>query len=93
MANRKIADLVFNGRKLLSVESIRRVVYNGKVIWPFTEGQNDPTIQRIVLNGEVLFDRNSIPYLNVEKEVVYVDQDPSIESINRIFTNTTFVVE
>ena len=40
MANRKIADMVLNGRRLLSGEAIRRVLFNGQVIWPFTESQN-----------------------------------------------------
>ena len=55
MANRKIADVVLNGRRLLSGEAVRRVLFNGQVIWPLAEGQNTPTIQRVVYNGEVLY--------------------------------------
>lgn len=93
MADRKIADMVLNGRRLLSGEAIRRVLFNGQVIWPFTEGQPDPTVQRVVLNGEVLYDRSSLPYLEIEKLVVYVSQNPAEESKNMIFTNTEFTVE
>lgn len=93
MANRKISDMVLNGRRLLSGEAIRRVLFNGQVIWPFTEGQPGPTIHRVVLNGEVLYDRSSLPYLEIEKLVVYVSQNPAEESKNMVFTNTEFTVE
>ena len=93
MANRKIADVVLNGRRLLSGEAVRRVLFNGQVIWPLAEGQNTPTIQRVVYNGEVLYDRRSLPYLDIEKLIVYVSQDPSEESKNMVFTNTEFTVE
>lgn len=93
MANRKITDVVLNGRRLLSGEAVRRVLFNGQVIWPFIEGQVAPTIQRVVYNGEVLYDRRSLPYLDIYKLIVYVSQDPLEESKNMVFTNTEFTVE
>lgn len=92
MANKKIADLMFNGRRLISGANINRVVFNGKVLWP--PQQNLPTIQRIVFNGEVLYNRSAeTPYLEVEKLTVLLDQDNNWYGQNHVYTNTTFKVE
>lgn len=90
MANKKITDLIFNGRQLVASEEISRVVFNGKIIWPYQAGK--PTIQRIVLNGEVLFKRER-PYLEIEKQSVWLTQENDWYGQNNVHTNTSFNVE
>lgn len=93
MPDNRLYDLVYNGRHLLTEEgAISRVVLNGQVIWPLPAA-GDPTIQRVVFNGQVLWARSSEPYLNVEKQIVFLDEYNDFTDINRIFTNTTFIVD
>nr|DAL73345.1 MAG TPA: hypothetical protein [Caudoviricetes sp.] len=92
MASRKITDLMFNGRQLISAANINRILFNGKVIWP--PQTNLPTVQRVVFNGEVLYDRSAeTPYLEIEKLLVILDQDNNWFGQNKVLTNTTFKVE
>lgn len=90
MANKKITDLIFNGRQLVASEKISRVVFNGKIIWPYQAGK--PTIQRVVLNDEVLFKRE-LPYLEIEKQSVWLTQENDWYGQNNVHTNTSFNVE
>ena len=90
MANKKITDLIFNGRQLVSSEEISSGVFYVKIIWPYQAGK--PTIQRIVLNGEVLFKRER-PYLEIEKQSVWLTQENDWFGQNNIYTNTSFNVE
>lgn len=92
MASKKITDLVLNGRQLLTSAKINRVIFNGKVIWPPQPGE--PTIQQVVLNGEVLYSHSAEkPYLEVEKLVVWLTQDNNWFGQNNVHTNTSFNVE